>query len=241
MKCTHNLKRRCAIEILYLIAIFITIVVPSRCEADFTFSLGLGSASVVGDQVVIPVNAVFMSQNLSPGNPDYINAVFVDFSASDGSVTSPLAPSSDQYSRISVDNVLSNWQFLGIDPNSGVAGSASTASIADLKDSPSPVRLFDLKFDGSGLASGTYTLSIFKLGSTDASGQISGVGVPSFSAYDPLSTGTTGTIDFNNPGSVQFTLSLTAVPEPTSLIGAFVLAACAGFKLQRRSSREKRK
>jgi hypothetical protein len=179
----------------------------------------------------------FQSSNPAAPDNDYVNAVFVDLSES-----SPVLQSND-FGRFSVESVLADWQFLGFGSD-GVGGIAALDPSAYLTSSLNPIKLFDLKIDLLGLASGGYIASIFKQGSTDASGRIAqrdedGNWIPvvfsSFNSYPTDPNATQGTIDFNAPGSVRFqTSSSNVVPEPATWI--IVVGGASLLAIQRRRS-----
>ena len=182
----------------------------NHVHADYVFKLGLDPPQVTGsNQVTVSVFATFTGDTPT----DYVDAITLNFLNSSPVLQESL-PSNDQYTRISFANVLTGWNFLGLDTTNGLALFNNSTLSNTFSD-----RLVDIVIDTTGLSAiGTYDVSIFKDGYTNASGVIndgmSDVFVSNLA--DPTGLGVFGTADYNSPGTQSF--SITAVPEPSSLL-----------------------
>jgi hypothetical protein len=199
-------------------------LVAARANADFVLTLGLGAPVVTTNQVTIPIQALYTNDQSDP-TQNYVETFVLDMSLSSSALNTALSPSTEPFSRFSFANTLPNW--LGPAPaDTGQSLLISTNQSSSLVNNSGVVKLADLVIDVSGIGPGEYTASIFRAGFTSAVGVQEGV------FFDSQTYTGSDTINLNAPGSASFTI--TAVPEPSSIVGFTALMSLLGSLAWRR-------
>jgi len=229
--------------VVFTLGLWIALCMSTNSShAAFVLRIAMGAPVVFDDQATVSVNATFTSENPASPYDDYINAYVFDLS------NSTLALHPIGYGRFSIVNVRTDWEFIGVDPDTGV-GLIQTQNNY-LFSNPNSVKLFDLKIDLQGLSGGDYLVSTFYAGSTDASGSIAQYNtltgmwepqsVTSFNNYSKQSGLTSGVINFDDPGSATFSIASSppnVVPEPASIVIMAIGACTTLLGLRLRKSR----
>lgn len=198
-------------------------------HAGFLLTLSLGNATQLSqNEVAFDIQAHFSGSGTYQPS-DYVN-LFLFSLDTPGTSAELKKGTSQNFDRFRFDSFLSGWDNGGaIDLDTGTGGLAAT-EVADalLIDTPQ-VTLARMKIDTTGLGPGLYMVSLYDINISDAAGSIDSMFVASMVTDFPSN------VNLNATG----TFTISAVPEPSSMVIAIIGVSCMGVAFRRRKRRER--